>query len=207
MLTSILSPLKLNCKFGGYANISCKKFSAVRYCLRKTILLCLTCNQLDEAEDDRPNMFNSQYGVFNGATWENLCQLIFKRKYEKDDYQKIPASPGDFGLEGFTLVTGWGFQCYCPDKHYERKELFEKQRDKITSDLKKLRDFQKDLIARLGNTKLCKWIFVTPEYDKNELIKHARIKEKEIRDLNLPFLAKDFTILIRDADDYALEIK
>lgn len=152
-------------------------------------------------------MFNTKYGPFDGKTWENLCQMIFKRKYEKESYQKMPASPGDFGLEGFTLSGGLAFQCYCPEKHYDRKELYEKQRDKITDDLNKLRDFEADISARLGETKICKWIFVTPEFDKNELIRHARKKEKEIRNWKLGCLTDDFTVLLYDADDYALEIR
>lgn len=152
-------------------------------------------------------MFNTKYGPFDGTTWENLCQMIFKRKYEQESYQKMPASPGDFGLEGFTLVTGVGFQCYCPDKHYDRKELYEKQRDKITTDLKKLKEYKEEIACRLGRTKLLKWIFVTPEFDKNELIKHARAKEEEVRSWKLPFLSDDFTILLYDADNYALEIR
>ena len=72
-------------------------------------------------------MFNTKYGPFDGKTWEDLCQMIFKKKYEKESYQKIPASPGDFGLEGFTLSSGLAFQCYCPEKHYDRKELYEKR--------------------------------------------------------------------------------
>lgn len=152
-------------------------------------------------------MFNTKYGPFDGKTWEDLCQMIFKKKYEKESYQKIPASPGDFGLEGFTLSSGLAFQCYCPEKHYDRKELYEKQRDKITADLNKLKDFEIDISARLGQTKICKWIFVTPEFDKNELIKHARKKEEEIRGWKLGCLTDDFTVLLYDADDYALEIR
>ncbi|WP_416040432.1 hypothetical protein [Acinetobacter lactucae] len=152
-------------------------------------------------------MFNTKYGPFDGTTWENLCQMIFKRKYEQESYQRMPTSPGDFGLEGFTLVSGVGFQCYCPNKHYDRKELYEKQRDKITTDLKKLKEYTEEIACRLGRTKLSKWIFVTPEFDKNELIKHARAKEEEVRSWELPILSDDFTILLYDADDYALEIR
>ncbi|QRF14246.1 hypothetical protein [Klebsiella africana] len=151
-------------------------------------------------------MFNSRFGPFDGSSWEALCQQIFKRKYQEDDYQPIPASPGDFGLEGFTLKTGWGFQCYCPDKHYERSELYEKQRDKITADLGKLKTYQTELLARLGSTQLTHWVFVTPEFDRNSLISHARTKEELVRSWNLPFISDDFTILLYDGDNYIIEI-
>ncbi|NHZ78130.1 hypothetical protein F2P44_02300 [Massilia sp. CCM 8695] len=151
-------------------------------------------------------MFQTKFGSFNGSTWEGLCQQVFKKKYQAEDYQPMPASPGDFGLEGFTLNSGWGFQCYCPDKHYERKELYEKQRDKITEDLGKLGKFQVELQQRLGATKIGHWVFVTPEFDKNDLIAHARKKEVDVRGWNLPILTDDFRVLLYDGDSYSVEI-
>lgn len=151
-------------------------------------------------------MFRSRFGPFNGSSWEGLCQQIFKRKYHDENYQPMPASPGDFGIEGFTLKTGWAFQCYCPDKHYERGELYSKQRDKITEDLGKLKTYQAELKKRLGETKLSCWIFVTPEFDKNNLIAHARSKESLVRSWGLPFIADDFCVLIYDGDNYIVEI-
>lgn len=151
-------------------------------------------------------MFKSKFGAFNGSSWEALCQQVFKRKYQADDYQSIPASPGDFGIEGFTLRTGWAFQCYCPDKHYDRSELYKKQRDKITEDLGKLKTYQVELGRRLGQTKLGRWVFVTPEFDKNDLISHARTKEQLVRGWGLPFIADDFTVLLYDGDSFLLEI-
>lgn len=151
-------------------------------------------------------MFTTKFGSFNGSTWEGLCQQVFKRKYQAECYQQMPASPGDFGIEGFTVNSGWAFQCYCPEKHYERTELYEKQRDKITADLRKLKDYESELQARLGDTKICRWVFVTPEVDRNALLAHAKTKETEVRGLGLPFLTQDFTVLLHDGDHYIVEI-
>lgn len=151
-------------------------------------------------------MFHTKLGAFNGDTWEDLCQLIFKRKHQAEGYQEMPASPGDYGIEGYTVTTGWAFQCYCPDKHYERTELYEKQRDKITADLKKLKTYQTDIQARLGSTMLTRWIFVTPEIDRNALLQHAKAKETEVKSWGLPFLSDDFTVLLHDGDHYLIEI-
>ncbi|WP_151831424.1 hypothetical protein [Acinetobacter junii] len=151
-------------------------------------------------------MLITKYGGFDGNTWEDLCQIIFKRKYANEQYQKMPASPGDFGLEGYT-TTGKAFQCYCPSTHYEKNELFTKQRDKITKDLSKLKDYEKQLKERLGDTKLSAWIFVTPEIDKNELLKHARKKEEEVKKWGLSIINDDFKVLLYDADDFAIEIR
>ena len=151
-------------------------------------------------------MFTSRFGAFNGDSWEQLCQQVFKRKYAAEDYQQCNASPGDFGIEGFTLATGLAFQCYCPNKHYCRAELYEKQRDKITHDLGKLKTYQADILKRIGSTKLRKWLFVTPEVDKNALLAHAREKEEEVKAWGLPFIDDNFRVLLHDGDNYLIEI-
>lgn len=151
-------------------------------------------------------MYVTKFGPFNGSTWEGLCQQVFKRKYQAECYQQMPASPGDYGIEGYTSDTGWAFQCYCPEKHYERTELYEKQRDKITADLRKLKDYVSELQARLGSTKISRWAFVTPEVDRNALLAHAKAKETEVRGWKLPILSDDFTVLLHDGDHYLVEI-
>lgn len=151
-------------------------------------------------------MYTCKFGTFHGRAWEDLCQQVFKKKYHADGYQQIPASPGDFGLEGFTLSTGWAFQCYCPEKHYSSEVLYEKQRDKITADLNKLRTYAKELGKRLNGTSLSRWNFVTPTIDANKLLSHAREKEAEVRSWGLPFITHDFSILLQDGDTYVIEI-
>jgi hypothetical protein len=151
-------------------------------------------------------MLQTKLGPFNGKTWEDLCQLVFKKKYANDGYQQMPASPGDFGLEGFTLRSCLGFQCYCPDKHYTSTELYEKQRDKITEDLGKLKKYETEIAGRIGTIKIRDWHFTTPEFERNALHAHARKKEQEVRAWNLTILDPDFTIHLRDADYYLTEI-
>ena len=152
-------------------------------------------------------MYITSYGPFDGDSWERLCQLVFKRKFAEDGYLSIPATPGDYGLEGFTKVTGSGFQCYCPEKAYPTKELHEKQRDKITKDLKKLQLYELDLKKILGPTKLQRWHLVTPAIAHHDLLKHAQTKEAEVRGWGLSILDPKFQVLVHDGDHYAAEIQ
>lgn len=151
-------------------------------------------------------MFVTKFGPFNGKTWEDLCQLVFKLKHGAEGYQHIQADPGDFGLEGYTIHTGIGFQCYCPEKPYGTKELYEAQRDKITRDINKLKTNQGEIAKRIGTTKIGEWFFVTPVVDRNALLAHVRMKEAEVRAWNLSILRDDFVIHLRDADFYLKEI-
>jgi hypothetical protein len=151
-------------------------------------------------------MFQTKLGPFDGTSWENLCQLVFKLKHGSEGYQAIPADPGDFGLEGYTIDSSIGFQCYCPNKHYEIEELYKHQRDKITTDIGKLKTYTVELQKRLGDTKIKDWYLVTPEISRHKLLEHAKSKEQEARSWGLPILDPDFTIHLRDADFYLKEI-
>lgn len=150
-------------------------------------------------------MYTSLIGPMDGDKWESLIQAVFKRKY--DTYQEMLASPGDFGIEGFVLNEGIAIQCYCPDRQYDTATLYDKQRDKITADLKKLETYEKEIIARIGPSKIKKWIFITPEISKNDLHAHARTKEVEMKHKNLTLLDDTFTILIYDIDFYISDIR
>lgn len=151
-------------------------------------------------------MIQTKYGSFDGDSWEDLCQLVFKSKYMDNQYQEMVASPGDFGIEGFTKLDGMAFQCYCPDTHYTQKELYEKQRDKITKDLEKLRTYENEIALRLGATTLKKWVFVTPQITDNNLLKHAQTKQKEVVEWGLSIIDPDFKVIVQDVDFFAIEI-
>lgn len=150
-------------------------------------------------------MYKTEHGNFNGTTWEEFCQICFKRKYELEGYQEMPAWQGDLGIEGFTR-TGTLFQCYCPDEEYAPDDLYEKQRDKITIDLKKLISNEAELKHYLKNIKVKLWIFVTPGYKKKDIVKHCQDKAEEYRKLNLSILDRQFDVLIYDIDFFAMEI-
>lgn len=150
-------------------------------------------------------MFKTEYGNFNGTSWEDFCQICFKKKYELEGYQEMPAWQGDLGIEGFTR-TGIVFQCYCPDEEFTPDALYEKQRDKITTDLKKLSTNEIELANYLKTIKVKQWIFVTPGYKKKDIVKHCQDKAEEYRNLNLSILDAGFDVLIYDIDFFATEI-
>lgn len=142
-------------------------------------------------------MIQTMYGDFDGNKWEAVCQVCFKLKYDHDSYQEIKASPGDHGIEGFTR-KGDAFQCYCPEKQYTQDELYKKIRDKITEDLHTLVTNKDKLKSKLNGIKIKRWIFVTPSYEKNQIIDHCSKKTNEYRKLGLEILDNDFDVLIHD---------
>lgn len=151
-------------------------------------------------------MIKTIYGNYDGNSWEEFCQVCLKLKFENEGYQELPAWQGDFGIEGFTR-TGKAFQCYCPDEDYEPQTLYEKQRDKITTDLKKLEKKEKDLKEYLGGILIQQWVFLTPMYKNKELVKHCQTKASEYRKNNLGILSKDFDVFIYDIDYFIAQIQ
>lgn len=150
-------------------------------------------------------MYKTEHGNFDGNSWESFCQVCFKMKYEVEGYQEMPAWQGDLGIEGFTR-NGILFQCYCPNEEYTPDKLYEEQRDKITTDLKKLVTNEIELKKYLKTTKVKQWIFVTPGYKKKDIVKHCQDKAEEYRNMNLSILEDDFDVLIYDIDFFAAEI-
>lgn len=150
-------------------------------------------------------MYNTLHGPFDGNSWESMMQLCFRLKYEAEHYQAIPSSSGDCGIEGFTK-TGKVFQCYCPDNNLPSRELYEKQRDKITKDLNKLSIYEAKLKSFLGECKIQEWIFVTPEYRMNDLILHCNTKKEEVIEWNLSIIDPAFEVIVHDIGHFQKEM-
>lgn len=144
-------------------------------------------------------MLNTDYGQFDGDTWEKTCQKCFKLKYVSEQYQEIPASPGDYGIEGFTS-TGKVFQCYCPDYDYTQTELYQKQRDKVSTDLKKLKTYSAKLQSKFGLSSIKEWIFITPAINRHDLIAHCEAKRVEVLSWGLSNIDPTFKVLAYDID-------
>ncbi|MFJ8593782.1 hypothetical protein [Streptomyces sp. NPDC093598] len=83
------------------------------------------------------------------------------------------------------------------------KDRYEKQRDKLTTDLAKLADRQEKFVALLGNVKIRRYMFMVPFFDSHELVQHASTKAAEYRAKNLPHLDPGFQIVVVDEDAYA----
>lgn len=152
-------------------------------------------------------MFTTNYGDFNPDSWEETCQIAFKRKYTSENYQKMPDANGDLGIEGFTLKTGKAFQCYCPENNITGQELYKALRGKITKDIGKLEKNSDELKKLLGDRKISEWYLVTPKNADKNIFAHCRKKEKEILAKNLDIIDDNFEIIIHEVEDYVQHFK
>lgn len=142
-------------------------------------------------------------GEMDGNKWENHCQLLLRMHYEHDYQEVQDRVNGDLGIEGYTF-SGKVFQCYCSDITPSGKELYEFQRDKITKDIKKLIKNAKK-IKKLTKVNIKEWHFISPYYEDKELHKHARKKEKEVKDKNIDEIDDNFRIKLIDENYFIRE--
>ncbi len=142
-------------------------------------------------------MLSTPIGYLDGDKWEEICQICLKQKFEKDNYQEIPASPGDYGIEGYNN-KGDVFQCYCPDENYNPDELLKKQKSKVRDDLKKLIKYSDELLNLFGGAKIKRWIFLTPIFNRKELLEYCQQKVLEYKSKGLEILDDNFVVLVQD---------
>lgn len=152
-------------------------------------------------------------GKLDGDTWEDLCQACYRIRYQDQHYIEIPAvHEGDAGIEGFTR-NGIVNQCYCPERNYSDDDLYTHLRKKMTNDISKLLDKNyKKRLNKLGVPLIHEWHFVIPEYKDSRIIQHAEAKKKEVlkakkeNPVQYDYIADDFDIIIKTADDFKFEI-
>lgn len=147
----------------------------------------------------------------DGNSWEDICVKCYRFRYEDQHYTPIPAvSGGDAGIEGYTK-TGVVHQCYFPEREYSDNELYEKQRDKLSADIKKLLN-NGARFAELGVPQIHEWHFNIPEYKDSRILIHATTKQNEVLSSRAAdpekysYIASDFQIIIKTADNFSAEI-
>lgn len=141
-----------------------------------------------------------------GNDWQDWANQLLTAHYGPTEYSRVPdKQKGDAGVEGFTLTEGHVYQAYGCEEPISVKERFEKQRDKMTRDLKKFVYNQVLLEKLFGETKIKKWVLFVPIYDSKDLIAHAAKKTKEIKALKLPYVDTQFNVTVCEEKDFATE--
>ncbi|SDP38134.1 hypothetical protein [Halobacillus aidingensis] len=121
----------------------------------------------------------SEIKFWEGKEWQNHIEKLLKLHYPLGDYVPIPDKDGgDKGIEGFSR-DGRCFQCYAAEEPLTIEELYNKQRRKISNDIKKFKNNQKELSSFFGPTKITRWIFVVPRHETNKIVAHAEKKLKK----------------------------
>lgn len=113
--------------------------------------------------------------------WEELCDSCYSIRYPGKWHKTPAAYLGDCGIEGFT-DNGIVYQCYYPEQTYANDELYDHQRDKLTTDLAKILNpkYIPKLRRILGRIIIKQWHLVVPEYKDTRIVEHANKKESDV---------------------------
>ena len=144
---------------------------------------------------------------WSGDDWQNYIVQLLRILYRDRPgmLQPVPSkSKGDLGIEAFSR-DGCLFQCYAPEEPLSTNDRYEKQRNKLTTDLNKLHQNADDFARLLGDLLILHYFFCVPIFNDRRLITHATAKAGEVRSLGLPFIAPEFSISVRTAEDFPLE--
>jgi hypothetical protein len=136
--------------------------------------------------------------------WEDYCKRLFAARHG-EQYQSVPANVrGDWGIEGYT-ADGVLYQCYAPQDAHSSKELYERQRNKITTDIGKLQTNLNDIAMLVAPSTLTTWVLVVPTVEDKKILTHAATKAEGVRNLGLPAIAQDFKIRVLTDNDFEAE--
>lgn len=141
----------------------------------------------------------------SGDDWQAWADQLLSLRYGPGQYQKVPAKDsGDAGIEGFSLC-GHAYQAYGVLEPLSTKERYEKQRNKMTTDVAKFIANSAKLQSLLGQIKVCRWCLFVPHFDSKELVVHATKKTDEITAASLSYITNDFRVMVCDEDEFAVE--
>ncbi|AHG92109.1 hypothetical protein J421_4642 (plasmid) [Gemmatirosa kalamazoonensis] len=132
--------------------------------------------------------------------------MLLAIRYAAGDYVRVPAKHGgDCGIEGYSIPDGRAYQCYAPETPLPTTQLYEHQRRKMATDVKKFIANRERLLAVLGTTRIRRWLLVVPEHRSIRLNEYAVRKTEEVRAAGLPYVTDDFHVVVVTDDDFALE--
>jgi len=139
----------------------------------------------------------------SGGEWQEWANQLLACHYGPGNYQTIPDKDrGDAGLEGFCPGHGHAYQAYGCEEPLSVQERYEKQRDKLTEDVRKFIDNAAILTKLLRHVKIKRWILLVPLFDSKELVAHAAKKTREILAAGLPYVDSDFRVMVCQEADF-----
>lgn len=143
-----------------------------------------------------------------GSTeWEKHSKCLVQQHHGLENIINVPDKhKGDYGIECFSL-SGNVYQMYAAQSVHDVNKLYEKQRNKINTDINKFINNESSLVGLFGNTKIKRWILMVPENVSAALVSYANKKNDEVLKKNLPYVSKEFQILIKDENDFLSEKK
>lgn len=143
---------------------------------------------------------------WDGEQWAQHCRGLLSLRHDTD-IQFVPdRTQGDGGLDAYRF-DGVAYQYYAPEEAYNAKTMTDAQKRKINHDIGKLCKDLEGTKKLIGETKLNRWVLLTPDMDSRVIVEYARTKSATVRNLSpRPFWCDDsFEIVIDTDESFAAE--
>jgi hypothetical protein len=131
--------------------------------------------------------------------WENFSHSLLQSRHGVLNVQKVPAAHrGDFGVDYYCLTELVIYQCYAVEEPVDIATRADRQKTKITTDLKKLVKNTAEVSKLLLDRNLRSWVLLVPNHDSRDVNLHCAKKTQDLRELGLSLLDEDFEVCIQD---------
>ncbi|MFZ5704787.1 MAG: hypothetical protein ACOY5R_05930 [Pseudomonadota bacterium] len=131
--------------------------------------------------------------------WEEFAQSLLQGRHGVLNLHKVPANHvGDFGIDYYCARDLVIYQCYAVEEPVDVAVRAERQKIKITTDLKKLTDGAAEVSKLLLGKPLKKWVLLVPNHDSKDVNLHCAKKTTDLRAKNLSLLDTDFEVCVHD---------
>ena len=143
------------------------------------------------------------YEHWDPHDWELHVYGLLQDRHGPLNVHKVPdRHKGDHGLDYYSLEDQVSYQCYAVQEPCEVADRAEKQKAKITTDLKKFCTNRTELSKLFGAVQLTRWVLVVPLHDSSQLNAHTTAKTAEVKALSLPYIASNFEVMIQDLESF-----
>jgi hypothetical protein len=135
--------------------------------------------------------------------WEQHVYGLLQDRHGPLNIHKVPARhKGDYGIDYYSLEDQVSYQCYAVQEPCEVADRADKQKAKITTDLKKFGANKTELSKLFGSIQISRWVLVVPLHDSSHVNAHTTTKTAEVRALGLPYVASNFEVMIQDVESF-----
>ncbi len=141
---------------------------------------------------------------WSGDDWEVYSEQLLVIRYGVTFQPVFDRDRGDWGIEGYVTQEASVFQCYAAEDARDATDLYEKQRDKMTTDLNKLVSNRASIAEAMGCTVKI-WVMLVPDSDSKRILEHAGRKQAEIRADGHLEIAPDFVIRVLTHREFEAE--
>jgi hypothetical protein len=140
---------------------------------------------------------------WNPDDWETFSLSLLQHRHGHLNIQRIPATHGgDFGIDFYSTSDSVIYQCFAAEEPIDVTIRANRQKKKITTDLKKMVDGHKEVSDLFLGVPVKRWVLLVPLHDSKEVSLHCSKKTIDLRSLSLSHLDKNFEVCINDQSSF-----